>query len=78
MALLIVAAAFALGFTNRGWLVVPLAALLPGLLVLLGAFDDGEGVGTFLLASLLLAGLACLGLLLNSGLRLLADRTLTT
>ena len=77
MALLIVGLAFALGLANRSWLAVVGAALLPGVLALLGAFDDGEGVGTFLSMSLVFVGLAFIGLILSSSLKRHVGTTLS-
>jgi p-aminobenzoyl-glutamate transporter AbgT len=70
----ILAIAFALGFTERRLLSLPLAAFLPVILMLTGAFDDGEGVGTLALASVLFTGLAGVGLLMSIGVQRLSNK----
>ena len=66
---------FVFGFVKRGWLVVPAAAaFLPAVLVLAGAFDDGEGVGTMWLLGLVFAGYAAIGLLGSLGLQRIASQ----
>jgi len=70
----VVAIAFALGFTRRRLLSFPAAALVPVILMLIGAFDDGEGVGTLVLASVLFTGLAGVGLLMSFGVQRLGTK----
>lgn len=77
MVILVIALAFGLGLADRGWLAVVAAAMLPAVLAFLGAFDDGEGVGTFLLMSVVFAALASVGVVLSSGFKRLSGTTLS-
>ena len=67
---LILLSGFLFGFTQRWWIVLPLAAVLPVTsLWAAGAFDDGEGVATFATMSLVLTFIAGIGLLASHGMQ---------